>query len=1269
MSDKCRSWCRRLCCQPGNLEDRDHTTFNAGEIPIGNADRNPGSSRKVGNGAKELTAAVPSAETEPCAAATVHKESDKAEDQLLDGLHIQHLTANKFVQVEEMEPYNLSSGQHNQSDILTWNTGSCLDDSSSPRAGLVGLGDLGSTSSINSVLQCISNIHELTKYFVNKDYEKDLNIENPFGRGGKIAKAYADLVTQIWMPKGHVIYPTEFKSIMARYTHLIIQGLEDSHESLHIIIDFLHEDLNRISRRSGPYTMSELIRNKEYVDKSDADKARESWEWYTARNNSVIVDLFCGQVRNVIRCPDCKKAFTNFDPLMIYSLPLPVNQKKELIDTFMPPHADLFVDLHEDTLEKVHMEAAQPVMDVDKSVPCGREAESIDLKDCFKLYLQPKELHEVDIWTCPVCKEEKRAVTKLDLYKMPQYLFVHLRRFQYTSTACNLSSRKKLDAKVKIPLTGFDLSDLVINPGERPVIYDLVGQSCHSEKLDGSGGHYWAVCRNEQDQKWYNFNDSMVRPADNNDMELWEQYIDNVECPLALRYCAGLLLYVLVFASHRLVECPDTVWFAAEEQYLPIWKIVYQLLTSEKTALTPSLCAALLGVYAEVTINGLDTSREECTFEEAGHVIDYCINRIEAFVAGISSDGENQREDSSSSAVPTFQLVPVVSEELEIHLLCRFLSCLESSPQRNDAFKKSMEERQTVILQLALKFLRIQTFVSAFVMSSVVRLLANMCAFSTFCKQMTSDPSTIAYLLSMEKGGVVDTHIQQCTATLLEPRFWSPGDPVGALATLTQTIISLKSFAGLTFTPPVIKHLRNSDAFVYLSAYIAEGRFFDPRRTAGKELAVAASLDAIREARSLACEICRYMTVSPVVQHILSRWPFFQSRKTWERNMIDDKLDHEARLLHDVLHPSGVPGITAPEKPTILVSTDQSSLALDLMLRPCFPEYQSQFHMRGRAYKFSRLKTTGDIELPVRAGTCVASVFVGSKHDKAVLRTDTGHLIGVDLDSLEITFMSFEDWYYKQLTDMTSLPSDSNKFILTSKTLVSQASPRKSHLWAFNGVDRCRRVAEYDNCQFLRPSLINDRLAVGHSPLWRKRHGYYFTFDLETQKRVTLLGPLKDEERHPNFPSFHCAEDIVISMGTIWDTRSGQLVHRFDHFGGWGNNVENVFHPNGVHVLMDADVWDLRNYCLIRQVETLVNCRMSFNATGDIIYGKHKNRQGRYDELAILDAHRYSEIEYVPFPGYISNASLDQYDRRLIVSYTAGFPVVLEVGGNSSYDA
>jgi len=74
----------------------------------------------------------------------------------------------------------------------------------------------------------------------------------------------------------------------------------DSQELLAFLLDGLHEDLNRIIKK--PYT--------EVPDSNgrpDEEVASDCWQIHKARNDSIIVDLFQGQYKSTLVCPECEK--------------------------------------------------------------------------------------------------------------------------------------------------------------------------------------------------------------------------------------------------------------------------------------------------------------------------------------------------------------------------------------------------------------------------------------------------------------------------------------------------------------------------------------------------------------------------------------------------------------------------------------------------------------------------------------------------------------------------------------------------------------------------------------------------------------------------------------------------------------------------------------------------------------------------------------------------------------------------------------------------
>ncbi len=67
-----------------------------------------------------------------------------------------------------------------------------------------------------------------------------------------------------------------------------------------------------------------------------------------------------------------------------------------------------------------------------------------------------------------MCKEHKQAVKKLDLWKLPKYLIIHLKRF-----TVNGSFREKNEDMVDFPLVGLDISGRVLGNQSVPPVYNL----------------------------------------------------------------------------------------------------------------------------------------------------------------------------------------------------------------------------------------------------------------------------------------------------------------------------------------------------------------------------------------------------------------------------------------------------------------------------------------------------------------------------------------------------------------------------------------------------------------------------------------------------------------------------------------------------------------------------------------------------------------------------------------------------------------------------
>lgn len=156
---------------------------------------------------------------------------------------------------------------------------------------------------MNSTIQCLSATIPLARYFLNGSYKRHLARNNPLGSQGKVADSYAALIQSLWSCEDSVVIPTEFKACVGGL-HPSFAGNEqqDSQEFLAFLLDQLHEDLN-VAKRPFPPNGPDL----DSEDYSPLEFMQIEWSKYRARNWSIIVDMFQGTLKSLLRCSTCGK--------------------------------------------------------------------------------------------------------------------------------------------------------------------------------------------------------------------------------------------------------------------------------------------------------------------------------------------------------------------------------------------------------------------------------------------------------------------------------------------------------------------------------------------------------------------------------------------------------------------------------------------------------------------------------------------------------------------------------------------------------------------------------------------------------------------------------------------------------------------------------------------------------------------------------------------------------------------------------------------------
>ena len=139
-------------------------------------------------------------------------------------------------------------------------------------------------------------------------------------------RSFATFLHALWLGKQAYIAPTRLKTLVGEKVTSMFLGYNqhDAQEFMSYFLDAIHEDLNRNENKpiinydqNEEDAAKELFQEEDLRDESKRgqietllrQKAEAMWTQYRLFNNSIVIDLFCGQFKSILTCPDCNKVW------------------------------------------------------------------------------------------------------------------------------------------------------------------------------------------------------------------------------------------------------------------------------------------------------------------------------------------------------------------------------------------------------------------------------------------------------------------------------------------------------------------------------------------------------------------------------------------------------------------------------------------------------------------------------------------------------------------------------------------------------------------------------------------------------------------------------------------------------------------------------------------------------------------------------------------------------------------------------------------------
>lgn len=163
-------------------------------------------------------------------------------------------------------------------------------------------------------------------------------------------------------------------------------------------------------------------------------------------------------------------------------------------------------------------------------------------------------------------------------------------------------------------------------------------------------------------------------------------------------------------------------------------------------------------------------------------------------------------------------------------------------------------------------------------------------------------------------------------------------------------------------------------------------------------------------------------------------------------------------------------------------------------------------------------------------------------------------------------------------------------------------------------------------------------------------------YDVATGREIQRLIPSISNQYTKNKATFSHTDELVLSDGVLFDVASGKQIHKLDKL---NQTQSGVFHPNGLEIVSNTEVWDIRTFHLLKTVPSLNQCQVLFTSTNNAIYAIAMEQEVEDDttfdsSFKTIDASDYSSIATIDVKRNIYDLAVNVFDTQIAIVENQG---------------